>query len=140
MNNKIQSLLTSFTPVITWSLGYKTKAFMYSIHQSEIWLILYIFLHQLYNKRFTIHQLHNTNPQEIMGWEYYDVFRFDLSPLLQGQMSVAKLKSAYNSLIIGPRVLGPSFRSSDGALALVSCLSGRYSLHRFSNVLGLDFT
>ena len=28
--------------------------------------------------------------------------RFDLGPLLQGQMRIAKLKSAYNSLIIGP--------------------------------------
>ena len=27
-------------------------------------------------------------------------------PLLQGQMRIAKLKSAYNSLIIGPRGLG----------------------------------
>ena len=27
-------------------------------------------------------------------------------PLLQGQMRTAKLKSAYNSLIIGPRGLG----------------------------------
>ena len=32
--------------------------------------------------------------------------RFDLGPLLQGQMRTAKLKSAYNSLIIGPRGLG----------------------------------
>ena len=31
---------------------------------------------------------------------------FDLGPLLQGQTSIAKLKSAYNSLIIGPRGLG----------------------------------
>ena len=31
---------------------------------------------------------------------------FDLGPLLQGQTRIAKLKSAYNSLIIGPRVLG----------------------------------
>ena len=31
------------------------------------------------------------------------LFRVDLGPLLQGQMSTAKLKSAYNSLIIGPR-------------------------------------
>ena len=31
---------------------------------------------------------------------------FDLGPLLQGQMSIGKLKSAYNSLIIGPRGLG----------------------------------
>ena len=29
--------------------------------------------------------------------------RFDLGPLLQGQTRVAKLKSAYNLLIIGPR-------------------------------------
>ena len=32
--------------------------------------------------------------------------RIDLGPLLQGQMRTAKLKSAYNSLIIGPRGLG----------------------------------
>ena len=37
-----------------------------------------------------------------MGWESLDVVRFDLGPLLQGQMRIAKLKSAYNSLIIGP--------------------------------------
>ena len=30
-----------------------------------------------------------------------DVVRFDLGPLLQGQTRIAKLKSAYNSLIIG---------------------------------------
>ena len=41
-----------------------------------------------------------------MGWESFGVFRFDLVPLLQGQLRVAKLKSAYNSLIIGPRDLG----------------------------------
>ena len=34
------------------------------------------------------------------------VVRFDLGPLFQGQMRTAKLKSAYNSLIIGPRGLG----------------------------------
>ena len=32
--------------------------------------------------------------------------RFDLGPLLQGQMRIAKGKSAYNLLIIGPRGLG----------------------------------
>ena len=31
--------------------------------------------------------------------------RFDLGPLLQGQTKTAKLKSAYNSLIIHPRGL-----------------------------------
>ena len=41
-----------------------------------------------------------------MGCESSDVVRFDLGPLLQGQMSIAKLKSAYNSLIIDPRSLG----------------------------------
>ena len=35
-----------------------------------------------------------------MGWESSDVVGFDLGPLLQGQMRTAKLKSAYNSLII----------------------------------------
>ena len=40
-----------------------------------------------------------------MGLESFDVVRFDLGPLLQGQMRIAKPKSAYNSLIIGPRSL-----------------------------------
>ena len=31
-----------------------------------------------------------------------DVVRFDLGPLLQGQTTILKLKSAYNSLTIGP--------------------------------------
>ena len=35
-----------------------------------------------------------------------DVVRFDLGPLIQGQMRIAKLKGAYNSLIIDPRGLG----------------------------------
>ena len=38
-----------------------------------------------------------------MGCKSFDVVRFDLEPLLQGQTRVAKLKSAYNLLIIGPR-------------------------------------
>ena len=38
-----------------------------------------------------------------MGWESFGVVRFDLGPVLQGQMSIAKLKSDYNSPIIGPR-------------------------------------
>ena len=41
-----------------------------------------------------------------MCWESSGVVRFDLGPLLQDQMSITKLKSAYNSLIIGPRGLG----------------------------------
>ena len=35
-----------------------------------------------------------------------DVVGFDHGPLLQGQTKIAKGKSAYNSLIIGPRGLG----------------------------------
>ena len=41
-----------------------------------------------------------------MGWESSGVVGFDLGILLQGQMRTAKLKSAYNSLIMGPRGLG----------------------------------
>ena len=32
--------------------------------------------------------------------------RFDVEPLFQGQMKIAKVKSAYNSLLTGPRGLG----------------------------------
>ena len=39
-------------------------------------------------------------------WESFGVFRFDLGPLLQDQTRIAKLKSTYNSLIIGRRGLG----------------------------------
>ena len=41
-----------------------------------------------------------------MCCESSDVVRFDLGPLLQGQTRIAKLKRAYNSLIINPRGLG----------------------------------
>ena len=37
-----------------------------------------------------------------MGWDSFGVIGFDLGPLLQGQMRLVKLKSAYNSFIIGP--------------------------------------
>ena len=40
-----------------------------------------------------------------MGRESFGVIGFDLRPLLQGQTRIAKLKSAYNSLIIDPRGL-----------------------------------
>ena len=40
-----------------------------------------------------------------MGRESFYVVRFDLGPLLQGQTRIAKLKSAYISLIIGLRGL-----------------------------------
>ena len=42
-----------------------------------------------------------------MCWESSGVVAFDLGPPpLQGRTSIAKLKSAYNLLIIGPRDLG----------------------------------
>ena len=42
------------------------------------------------------------------GLQIFGVVRFDLGSLLQGQMRIAKLKSAYNPLIIGPRDLDES--------------------------------
>ena len=41
-----------------------------------------------------------------MGWESSGVVGFDLGPLLRGQTRIAKLKNAYNSLIIDPSCLG----------------------------------
>ena len=40
-----------------------------------------------------------------MGWESSGVVGFDFGSLLQGQMRIARLKSGYNSFIIGPGVL-----------------------------------
>ena len=56
-----------------------------------------------------------------MAWESFGVVGFDLGPLLQGQTRIAKLKSAYNSLIIGPRGLGwkPTYRKSGPGNLLV---------------------
>ena len=41
-----------------------------------------------------------------MSWESIAVVRFHRGPLLQGQTRIAKIKSGYNLLIIGPRGLG----------------------------------
>ena len=41
-----------------------------------------------------------------MGCESSGVVGFDLGPPLPGQTRIGNLKSAYNSLIIGPRGLG----------------------------------
>ena len=41
-----------------------------------------------------------------MYWESFGVVGYDLGPLLQGQMRIIKLRSAYNSLIIDPTGLG----------------------------------
>ena len=40
-----------------------------------------------------------------MDWESSGVVKFDLEGPLQGQTSIGKFKSAYNSLIIDPRGL-----------------------------------
>ena len=46
-----------------------------------------------------------TTSRKSWAGESSDVFRFDLGPFLQGQTRIAKLKSAYNSLIIDHRGL-----------------------------------
>ena len=75
------------------------------------------------------------------------MFIFDLGPLLQGQVRIVKHKSAYNSLIIGPRGLEcqnnllviMGWESSDvvrfdcghllqGQTRIVKCKSAYYSL------------
>ena len=45
------------------------------------------------------------NLYQLMGWEFSDVVRCHLGPLLQGQLRIAKLESAYKLHIIGPRGL-----------------------------------
>ena len=49
-----------------------------------------------------------------MNWESSGVVRFDLGPLLQGQTRVAKLKSAYNCLLLILEVWDgkPTYRKS----------------------------
>ena len=60
-----------------------------------------------------------------MGWESSDVVRFDLGPLLQGQMRTTNLISAYNSFILGSTVCNfkPTYRKSwAGSLLMCSDL------------------
>ena len=49
-----------------------------------------------------------------MGSESFDMVGFDPGPLLQGQMRIAKFKSGYNLLFIGPRGCNvkPTYRKS----------------------------
>ena len=56
-----------------------------------------------------------------MGRESSGVVRFDLGPLLQGQTRIAKLKSSYNLLIIGPRDLECQTMIE---LSLLNCSTG----------------
>ena len=74
-----------------------------------------------------------------MGWESFGLVRFDLGPLLQCQMRIAKLKSAYNLLVIDPRglqcetnsykILG--LESSDVRIDLWPVLYGQMMVHWF---------
>ena len=41
-----------------------------------------------------------------MDYKFFGVFRFNVGSLFQGQTRIAKHKSAYNTLIVGPRALG----------------------------------
>ena len=54
-----------------------------------------------------------------MGWESFGVVGFDLGTLLQGQTKIAKLKSAYKSLVIGSRGLGLNHPIGNHGLLLV---------------------
>ena len=54
-----------------------------------------------------------------MGWECSVMVGFDLGPLLQGQTRIAKLKSAYNWLIIGPR----GFQCGTNLWEIICCKS-----------------
>ena len=49
-----------------------------------------------------------------MSWEFFGVVGFHLGPLLQGQMRIAKLKSAYNLLLLVLEVWNgkPTYRKS----------------------------
>ena len=72
-----------------------------------------------------------------MGWESFDVARFDLEPLLQGQTRTAKLKMVYNSFIIDPRALQcetnlqyiVGWESSDVRFELWPVLRGQTMVH-----------
>ena len=49
-----------------------------------------------------------------MGWDSFGVVRFDLGPLLQGQLRIAKLKIAITRLLLVLEVWNgkPSYRKS----------------------------
>ena len=86
------------------------------------------------------------------------MIRFDLWPLFQGQIRIAKINSAYILLICVPRGLQCHTNLKESwaknlliwsvftlgfskvkhvLMALVSFLFGGYNLHRFSDVIGL---
>ena len=54
-----------------------------------------------------------------MDCESSDEVRFDLGSLLQGRMRIAKFKSAYNSIIIGPRGCNVNQRIGNHGLGIL---------------------
>ena len=56
-----------------------------------------------------------------MGWESFDVVRFDHGPLYLGQTRIAKPKSACNSLLLVVQVWDgkPTYRKSWAGILLV---------------------
>ena len=70
-----------------------------------------------------------------MGWESSGVVGFDLGPLFQGQMRIAKTESAYNSLIIGPRGFGALPLRWIQFASVLRCARSSYFCHHFSGFL-----
>ena len=64
-----------------------------------------------------------------MGWESSGMVGFDLGPLLEGQMRTAKLKSAYNSLIIGPTGFGALFLRWIQFASVFRCARSSYDMY-----------
>ena len=70
-----------------------------------------------------------------MFWEFSGVVGFDLGPLLEGQMrTTAKLKSAYNWLIIGPRGFGAVSLRWIQFASVLRCARSSYWSYRFGMV------
>ena len=61
----------------------------------------------LITRLFLVLEVWDGKPTYRKSWagNLLNMVRFDLGPLIQGQTTIAKLKSAYNLLIIGPRGL-----------------------------------
>ena len=62
-----------------------------------------------------------------MCWETSGVFRFNLWPLLQGQTKTAKLKNAYNLLIIVSPTRSGDTMDSSSSLSAPSSASAEIS-------------
>ena len=71
-----------------------------------------------------------------MGCESSDVVRFDLGPLLQGQTRIAKLKKAYNLLIMSTPLGGGHIIFAFSAVwRPASHLVSRHFRHQFLSYL-----